>query len=247
MNPVSKRVVVYLVIGAGLLIIILVLRPAWKRMVTAEQTKNLHSVGRLDAVFPADSQTAKMMNRAIEEAKKGVLYDAGYARIPYPNGDVALNIGACTDVVIRSARAGGIDLQQAIQEDYRVNPVGYKISSPDSNIDHRRCPNQICWLKRHAEILTIDTVGMAKSTWQPGDIVYWKVANLDHTGIVSNVVSEKGLPLVIHNMSKTVQEDCLDSWEIVGHYRLFKNDAPLKTTQLHAPKNVHGIKFEEKQ
>ena len=247
MNLVSKRVTIYLVIGAALLIIILALRPIWKRMVTADQTKNLHSVGSLETVLPADSPTAKMMNRAIEEAKNGVLYDAGYARIPYPNGDVAMNIGACTDVVIRSVRAGGIDLQRAIQEDFKANPLGYKISSPDSNIDHRRCPNQICWLKRHAEILTNDTAGMSKSTWRAGDIVYWKVANLDHTGIVSNVVNHKGLPLVIHNMSKTVQEDCLDSWEIVGHYRLFKNDAPLKTIQLLSPKNAHGIQFKEKQ
>ncbi len=247
MNTVSKRVVIYLVVGAALLIVIVLLRPTWKRSVTAEQTKNFHSVGSLEAVSPAVSQTAKMMNRAIEEAKNGVLYDAGYSQIPYPNGDVALNIGACTDVVIRSARAGGIDLQQAIQEDYKANPVGCKISSPDPSIDHRRCPNQICWLKRHAEILTTDTGGMAKSTWKPGDIVYWKVANLDHTGIVSNVLNEKGLPLVIHNLSKTVQEDCLDLWEIVGHYRLFKNDAPLKTTQLHEPKNAYSIKFEEKQ
>ena len=47
MNLVSKRVTIYLVIGAALLIVIVLSRPAWKRMVTAEQTKNLHSVDSL--------------------------------------------------------------------------------------------------------------------------------------------------------------------------------------------------------
>ena len=54
MNLVSKRVTIYLVMGVALLIIILVLRPAWKRMVTADQTKNLHSVGSLETVFPIE-------------------------------------------------------------------------------------------------------------------------------------------------------------------------------------------------
>ena len=224
------RIILYLGIGVALLGTVYAQRPRIKRMVAAERAKNMTSVGTLDPIAMEDSPTARMVNRAKLEAKNGVLYDASYAQIPYPLGDVSQDIGACTDVVIRSARAGGIDLQAEIQKDYRANSSGYKIKSPDPNIDHRRCPNQICWLKRHAQTLTIETNEASKKSWQAGDIVYWKLGNLDHTGVVSNAMGSHGLPLVIHNLSKTVQEDCLDSWEIVGHFRLFEKDPPLKKT-----------------
>ena len=74
-----------------------------------------------------------------------VRYDGSYHKIAYPMGDVPENIGVCTDVVIRSFRGLGIDLQQRVHEDLKRNfrsyPKKWKLSKPDSNIDHRRVPN----------------------------------------------------------------------------------------------------------
>jgi hypothetical protein len=54
---------------------------------------------------------------ARREVKNRTYYDASYAAISYPGGDVSSDRGACTDVVIRAFRNAGIDLQQLIHED----------------------------------------------------------------------------------------------------------------------------------
>ena len=48
---------------------------------------------------------------ALERTTHHVRYDGRYRRIPYPGGDVPDGIGVCTDLVVRSYRALGIDLQ----------------------------------------------------------------------------------------------------------------------------------------
>lgn len=63
----------------------------------------------------------KIVNGAKAEARRGVLYDASYKRIAYPNGDVAPDRGACTDVLIRALRHAGIDLQQRVHEDMKAH------------------------------------------------------------------------------------------------------------------------------
>lgn len=81
---------------------------------------------------------------AIERTHHHVRYDAAYVRIPYPGGDVPADTGVCTDVVIRSYRAMGIDLQKEVHEDIVRNLAVYPLHSyssaarPDTNIDHRR-------------------------------------------------------------------------------------------------------------
>ena len=35
----------------------------------------------------------------------------------FPGGDVAPNIGVCSDLIVRALRAGGYDLQQLIHDD----------------------------------------------------------------------------------------------------------------------------------
>ena len=46
-------------------------------------------------------------------------YDGVYRRICYPMGDVPVQAGVCTDVVVRAWRAQGVDLQQLVHEDMR--------------------------------------------------------------------------------------------------------------------------------
>ena len=72
-------------------------------------------------------------------------YNPAYTVIAYPNGDVPLERGVCTDVLIRAYREIGIDLQRLVHEDMQANfakyPKLWGLSHPDTNIDHRRVPN----------------------------------------------------------------------------------------------------------
>ena len=62
---------------------------------------------------------------AIERTHHIVRYDPAYVRIPYPGGDVPADTGVCTDEVIRSYRALGIDLQKEVHEDMAANFSAY--------------------------------------------------------------------------------------------------------------------------
>jgi uncharacterized protein YijF (DUF1287 family) len=172
----------------------------------------------------SDKIAVRIVNRAKSEVRLGVVYDAAYRKILYPGGDVPPDRGACTDVVIRSLRSAGFDLQTLIHRDMLRNQSHYapgrRDSGLDSNIDHRRVPNQRAFMKYHATVLPVETSGAAKKSWQPGDIVYWKLENgLDHCGVVSNCIGQSGLPMVIHNLAQAAQEDVLTTWKITGHYR----------------------------
>ena len=76
-----------------------------------------------------------------------VVYTPNYVAIKYPNGDVPAKTGVCTDVVIRTYRKLGIDLQKEVHEDIKANFSKYPnfkkwgLKKPDTNIDHRRVPN----------------------------------------------------------------------------------------------------------
>jgi len=161
---------------------------------------------------------------AKERLKHFVIYDGSYQSIAYPNGDVDKNKGVCTDVVIRSYRSLGIDLQKSVHEDMKKNfsayPQIWGLKKPDSNIDHRRVPNLEKYFQRHGTILTISD--QAKD-YQPGDVVTWRLPNnLPHIGIVSNSLSDED-PIrykIIHNIGWGPKlDDMLFDYKIVGHYR----------------------------
>jgi len=87
---------------------------------------------------------AKIVEGAKLQCDPPAHYDASYRSIPYPNGDVASDRGACTDVVIRALRHAGYDLQKLIHEDIKKHLADYPKHGerPDPNIDQRRVPNQ---------------------------------------------------------------------------------------------------------
>ncbi|MEW6622839.1 MAG: DUF1287 domain-containing protein [Bacillota bacterium] len=161
---------------------------------------------------------------ARSEVKNGTRYDASYAVMAYPGGDVSPDVGACTDVVIRAFRNAGIDLQHLIHEDMRENfsiyPQRWGLKGPDPNIDHRRVPNQMTFFERYGTKLTTEVEGHLDQ-WQWGDVVYWVFPDGKslHTGIISDRTTKDGMPLVIHNSSITREDNCLLRWEIIGHYR----------------------------
>jgi len=63
-------------------------------------------------------------NRHLSAAALGLInqkvtYDPSYFTIGYPNGDVPAEKGVCTDVIIRTCRKPGIDIQKKVHEDMK--------------------------------------------------------------------------------------------------------------------------------
>ena len=172
---------------------------------------------------------ASLVEAAKERLNHTVVYDGRYLSIPYPNGDVPKEIGVCTDVVIRSYRMLGVDLQELVHEDMSTNFSQYPsnriwgLNRPDANIDHRRVPNLQRFFARHGESLPITNEA---ENYLPGDIVSWMLpGNAPHIGIVvdsKNALS--GNPLIVHNIGAGPKlDDILFTYKITGHYRYMKH------------------------
>jgi len=181
--------------------------------------------GCLDACsHPPSPVGERIVAAARDQLDWGTLYDPSYVRLAYPGGDVPRKQGVCTDVVVRSLRAVGQDLQKLIHEDKKAHPSLYpkypKGKALDPNIDHRRCPNQRVFFGRFGKTLTLKADRSSASSWKPGDIVFWKLDNgRDHVGVVTDRKGPDGLPLAIHNLSTPLEEPVLARWKIVGHFR----------------------------
>ena len=164
-----------------------------------------------------------LADSAIELTHQAVVYDPGYFRIDYPNGDVPTDKGVCTDVVIRAYRKVGIDLQKEVHEDMQQNfslyPDIWGLTRPDKNIDHRRVPNLMVFFSRYGEEKTITHDA---EDYLPGDLVCWDLGGgITHIGIVVNLVSSDGRKnLIVHNIGGgQVLADCLFDFKIIGHFR----------------------------
>ena len=166
---------------------------------------------------------------ALERTRDKVTYDGSYFKITYPNGDVPSHLGVCTDVVIRSYRTLGIDLQKAVHEDMTRHFAAYPskriwgLDRPDPNIDHRRVPNLRVFFARNGEQLPVSDRGDA---YRAGDLVTWMLpGNLPHIGIVSpNVTPDGKRRLIVHNIGAGPKlEDVLFQYRITGHYRYGPN------------------------
>lgn len=169
----------------------------------------------------------KLVAAAEERTHHTVRYDPAYVRIPYPGGDVPEDAGVCTDEVIRSYRAVGIDLQKEVHEDMEKNFSLYQrqrrwlARRPDTNIDHRRVPNLMVFFSRKGETLSITE---DPADYLPGDIVTWDLGgNVPHIGIVVDEESaEGGRHLIVHNIGQgPKREDVLFAWKVTGHYRYY--------------------------
>lgn len=165
-----------------------------------------------------------LVSAAKEQIGVTLHYDPAYVRLRYPMGDVPIERGVCTDVVVRAFRRVGFDLQELVHRDMKQawaaypHPAKWNLKRPDPNIDHRRVPNLATFFSRHGVSL-----GISKDArdYAAGDIVTWKVPpGLPHIGLVADVRTAAGVPLVIHNIgSGTRMEDRLFSYPITGHYR----------------------------
>jgi len=179
--------------------------------------------------LPAIAQTdygLKVAAAAQELTKDHVIYNGSYFSIPYPGGDVPAEYGVCTDVVIRTYRKLGVDLQKEVHVDMKAHfskyPNNWGLKKTDTNIDHRRVPNLRTFFKRKG--VSIAVTQNAKD-YLPGDIVSWTLSNgLTHIGMVSKTKSKNQKRyLMVHNIGAgQVLEDCLFNFKITGHYRYGK-------------------------
>jgi hypothetical protein len=168
----------------------------------------------------------KVIDYGIEQTTLTTTYDPAYVTIPYPNGDLPIERGVCTDVVIRALRKGGVDLQKEVHEDmkasFSVYPKIWGMKKTDTNIDHRRVPNLQTYFKRKGKSLSVTKNA---SDYKPGDLVTWDLTDdgLPHIGLVTNLWSEETKRYVIvHNIGSGARlEDRLFDWKVTGHYRYF--------------------------
>jgi len=169
--------------------------------------------------------TRRFVAAAIERTHHSVRYVSEYVRIPYPGGDVPADTGVCTDEIIRSYRAVGVDLQKEVHEDMVQNFAAYPnkrkwlLLHPDSNIDHRRVPNLMVFFARKGESLPISN---RAEDYAPGDLVTWDLGrNVPHIGIVvDQKARSSGRLMIVHNIGEGPKiEDVLFGWKITGHYR----------------------------
>ena len=182
------------------------------------------------AVVPRSKEPSgfpeKLSKAALKRIRHQVRYDPSYRGIKYPGGDVPADTGVCTDVIIRSYRALGIDLQKDVHEEMKshfdVFPSRriWGLNSPDPNIDHRRVPNLQMMFTRKGESLAV--TGRVED-YIPGDMVTWSVEGRPHIGIVVDRKSRKSKRyLIVHNIGRgPVLEDMLFEYPITGHYRYY--------------------------
>lgn len=168
----------------------------------------------------------KLSNAALGRLRSNVTYNGSYVKIAYPWGDVPSNIGVCTDVVIRSYRRLGIDLQKQVHQDMSSafssypNIKKWGLSRPDTNIDHRRVYNLRAFFTRRGAGLPITR---NPRDYKAGDLVTWMVGpGLPHIGVVVNRPSKADprRKMIVHNIARGPQmEDVLFRFPITGHYR----------------------------
>lgn len=186
---------------------------------SSEHLENTNILRRKDDDTIINKWVLKLISGATTQIGKTILYDPSYQKISYPNGDFSIERGVCTDVIIRAFRSIGVDLQKLIHEDMQKNWSEYPttiwgLKKTDKNIDHRRVPNMARFFKRLGMQVKDDN-------FLPGDIIVWDLGGgVLHVGILDTNKSWNTY-LVIHNISSGVkQENILNSYKIVGKYRL---------------------------
>ena len=171
----------------------------------------------------SDYDIKKVISHAVWQTTQDVTYDGRYIQINYPNGDVPDSIGVCTDVIIRSLRSSGVDLQKIVHESVSKNLKYYYPypsknfgESPDSNIDHRRVMVLRKFFDKH---YPKGKIGFDKH-YQPGDIIIWP--GDWHIGIlIDKRVPGTDRYYCVHNIgSGPVIEDVYYDEYVLTHYRI---------------------------
>ncbi len=178
------------------------------------------------AATPALARTwsERLVAAALRQIGRTVIYDPAYVRLAYPGGDVPIDRGVCTDVVIRAYRNGlDVDLQMLVHEDMAANfdayPKLWGLARTDRNIDHRRVPNLETFFRRRGAALSVT---QNAADYASGDLVTMRLpGNLPHIGIVTHQLNDDASrPLLVHNIGGGAQlQDVLFGFDLTWHYR----------------------------
>lgn len=186
-------------------------------------------------VSPAGAQEARPprdlpgLNRRILEGaqqwlRRGFRYDTAYHALEFPGGDVPIDRGACTDLVVRALRHAGIDLQPLIRADRKARPDAYPARPIDPNLDHRLTAMQLPFFRRHARTLTTSVEPGRLDEWLPGDLVFFGTRRPWHVAIIAARRAPTGVPYIIDSHPKgggVSDRFLLTRWgPILAHFRL---------------------------
>jgi len=69
--------------------------------------------------FASDSPGSELIKAALARTQLKIIYDGSCHPMEYPGGDVPSHIWVCTDLIMRSYRELGIDLQKLVHEDMK--------------------------------------------------------------------------------------------------------------------------------
>jgi D-alanyl-D-alanine dipeptidase len=141
----------------------------------------------------------------------------------YPGGDVPREIGVCTDVIVRSLRNAGYDLQRLVHEDILQARQAYPmVSKPNTDIDHRRVKSLLPYFQRKADVLA-----EPRDPLRPGDVIFMDTfpdrPGSEHVGILADADGGSGRPLVINNWTEgtvTKPMDLLSFVPVTQRYRM---------------------------
>lgn len=177
----------------------------------------------ISSLRESESVGNRLAAAALTHSSDVIGYDRTYYKIDYPNGDIALNKGMAADVIIRTFRDIGVDLQVLVHEDmtenFRIYPQLWQATAPDTHIDHRRVENLQKFFERKGKLLT---PSRSAADYKPGDIVVWSLATAEmHIGIVvPGPGGHKEEPWVVHNMGAGMKwENILFDYSIIKHLR----------------------------
>lgn len=174
-----------------------------------------------------------MVTRVDAELARGVRLSVRYHAMDYPWGDLPSHLAASPDLVIRSLRSVGLDLQQMIHHDRTANPGRYpthlwSARRADRAIDHRRLPNLHAFIRFFADSRPVLVDSAEKrAAFLPGDLVFWTPGGGGaHPGLVGIVLDRRnarGYPLVAtvtHDDGWATDHHPINHWPITGHYRV---------------------------
>jgi uncharacterized protein YijF (DUF1287 family) len=197
----------------------------------------------ISALQPSANPGDRLAAAALQRTQAQIAYEDAYYAIPFPNGDIPSDKGRAEDLLVRSYRSLGVDLQKLVNEDmtehFSEYPQIFGRKSADPNIDHRLTPNLQRFLRRMgSELSMTDDSGQkipSRNTedYLSGDVVAWRLpGGRSHIGIVvPGPGDRRDEPWVVHNKDAgPVWENCLFDSKITGHYRYFgekaKDDKP---------------------
>lgn len=167
-----------------------------------------------------------ILRGAKKAVKNSAAYKEGYFPLDYPGGDVPRDQGVCTDVIVRSLRNAGLDLQQAVHEDIQARPGAYPmVKEPDRHIDHRRVRTLLPYFEAHATTLPA-SIDDSAHPHLPGDVLFMDTMGdplPEHMGIVSDRIGRSGHPLIVNNWNTgthTKEMDLLGRVRVTHRFRV---------------------------